>query len=289
MSQLQLLSQLQLPTLRSSAVYTSIAYDRSPTSQNRRFQLISQPQRPRRNATKRARIIRNAKQKQRRLLSLYSCLPVRRYLRCAARQYKLRSSSRRLSLFYICICFACFVYFVSFVSFESFVCFKSCSVSSVASVGGWKGIDQVPETRIHDLTAAANMDYGQSKLIAECLLDKASEISGVRSAICRVGMVAGPVEQQIGRRMLIPTAITEWETAPSSLLPQARYFKRIHPSVIEIRAKYKYELLTLRAVYLKESCTSVHRTSTLPTRYLKGLRPSIQHIKSRWKIWCLNL
>ncbi|TAQ86889.1 hypothetical protein B7494_g4804 [Chlorociboria aeruginascens] len=71
-------------------------------------------------------------------------------------------------------------------------------VSSVASVGGWQGLGQVPEAPIHDLTAAANMGYGQSKLIAECLLDKAAEISGVRSAVCRVGIVAGPVEQQLG-------------------------------------------------------------------------------------------
>lgn len=71
-------------------------------------------------------------------------------------------------------------------------------VSSVASVGGWKGVGQVPEAPISDLTAAANMGYGQSKLIAECLLDKASEISGVRAAVCRVGIVAGPVERELG-------------------------------------------------------------------------------------------
>ncbi len=40
--------------------------------------------------------------------------------------------------------------------------------------------------------------YSQSKLIAEGLLDKASEISGVRSAICRVGIVAGPIEPESG-------------------------------------------------------------------------------------------
>ena len=71
-------------------------------------------------------------------------------------------------------------------------------VSSVASVGGWKGPKEIPETPIHDLTVAASMGYGQSKLIAEGLLDKASEISGVRSAICRVGIVAGPIEQKLG-------------------------------------------------------------------------------------------
>ncbi|KAF7505348.1 hypothetical protein GJ744_001051 [Endocarpon pusillum] len=58
-------------------------------------------------------------------------------------------------------------------------------VSSVASVGGWQGLEETPETPIHDLTVAANMGYGQSKLIAEDLMDKASEISGVRSAVCR--------------------------------------------------------------------------------------------------------
>ena len=79
-------------------------------------------------------------------------------------------------------------------AFNAFVLF----ISSVASVGGWKGSEEIPETPIQDLTVAANMGYGQSKLIAECLLDKASEISGVRSAICRVGIVAGPVEQELG-------------------------------------------------------------------------------------------
>ncbi|KAE8557519.1 hypothetical protein EYB25_002226 [Talaromyces marneffei] len=71
-------------------------------------------------------------------------------------------------------------------------------VSSVAAVGGWKGPGDVPEVPIHDLGMAANTGYGQSKLIAECLLDKAAELSGVRSACCRVGIVAGPVEQPLG-------------------------------------------------------------------------------------------
>lgn len=84
-------------------------------------------------------------------------------------------------------------------------------VSSVASVGGWKGLEEIPETPIHDLTVAANMGYGQSKLIAEGLLNKASEISGVRSAICRVGIVAGPIEQELGmwnKREYIPSVST---------------------------------------------------------------------------------
>ena len=71
-------------------------------------------------------------------------------------------------------------------------------VSSVASVGGWKGSEEIPEIPIHDLTVATHMGYSQSKLIAEVLLDKASEISGVHSAICRVAIVAGPIEQKLG-------------------------------------------------------------------------------------------
>lgn len=84
-------------------------------------------------------------------------------------------------------------------------------VSSVASVGGWKGHKDIPETPIHDLTVAANMGYGQSKLIAEGLLNKASEVCGVRSAICRVGIVAGPIEQELGmwnKREYIPSVRT---------------------------------------------------------------------------------
>ena len=84
-------------------------------------------------------------------------------------------------------------------------------VSSVASVGGWKAHEEIPETPIDDLTVAANMGYGQSKLIAEGLLNKASEISGVRSAICRVGIVAGPIEQELGmwnKREYIPSVST---------------------------------------------------------------------------------
>jgi acyl-CoA synthetase (AMP-forming)/AMP-acid ligase II/aryl carrier-like protein len=70
-------------------------------------------------------------------------------------------------------------------------------VSSVAAVGGWKsGI--VPEAPIRDLSASAPTGYGQSKLIAECLLDEAARISGVKTTVCRVGIVAGPVTKEEG-------------------------------------------------------------------------------------------
>ena len=65
-------------------------------------------------------------------------------------------------------------------------------------MGAWKGHGNVPEEPIYNLNVASNIGYGQSKLISECLLDKAAEISGVRSAYCRVGIVAGPVEKRLG-------------------------------------------------------------------------------------------
>lgn len=71
-------------------------------------------------------------------------------------------------------------------------------ISSVSAVGAWKVHGKVPEEPIYDLNVASNMGYGQSKLISECLLDKAAEISGVPSACCRVGIVAGPVEKRLG-------------------------------------------------------------------------------------------
>ncbi|KAI9712767.1 MAG: putative NRPS-like protein biosynthetic cluster [Bogoriella megaspora] len=70
-------------------------------------------------------------------------------------------------------------------------------VSSIAATERWTG-EQVPETPVTDLNAAAPIGYGQSKLIAENLLDQAARKSGVRTAICRSGIVAGPVESKKG-------------------------------------------------------------------------------------------
>ncbi|KAF7586175.1 hypothetical protein BBP40_009331, partial [Aspergillus hancockii] len=77
---------------------------------------------------------------------------------------------------------------------HSFIMF----ISSVSAVGSWNSPRPVPEEPIHDFRVAAKVGYGQSKLISECLLDKAAEVSGVRSACCRVGVVAGPIKQRLG-------------------------------------------------------------------------------------------
>ena len=65
-------------------------------------------------------------------------------------------------------------------------------------MGAWRGRGSVPEEPIFDLDVAGQTGYGQSKLISECILDKAAKISRVRSACCRVGIVAGPVEKSLG-------------------------------------------------------------------------------------------
>ena len=51
---------------------------------------------------------------------------------------------------------------------------------------------------MQDLSVASSMGYGQSKLISERLLDEAARVSGVGSAVCRVGIIAGPVERPAG-------------------------------------------------------------------------------------------
>jgi nucleoside-diphosphate-sugar epimerase len=85
-------------------------------------------------------------------------------------------------------------------------------ISSVSAVGSWEGAGQVPERSFPDLNMAAELGYGQSKLIAENLLEKAARISRVRSACCRVGIVAGPVEQRLGlwnKHEYIPSVSTD--------------------------------------------------------------------------------
>ncbi|KAI5362759.1 Putative fatty acyl-coenzyme A reductase, NAD-binding domain, NAD(P)-binding domain superfamily [Septoria linicola] len=70
-------------------------------------------------------------------------------------------------------------------------------ISSVAAAGNWGAVpgarDTVPEQEIEDWKVA-RMGYGQSKLVSERLLAEATRSSGATTAVCRVGQVAGPVE-----------------------------------------------------------------------------------------------
>ena len=52
----------------------------------------------------------------------------------------------------------------------------------------------MPESIIEELSLPQAMGYAESKYVAERMLDEAARISGVRSAVCRVGQVAGPTK-----------------------------------------------------------------------------------------------
>lgn len=67
-------------------------------------------------------------------------------------------------------------------------------ISSISTVQGWTQTSKVPETSLNDLTLAVG-GYGESKLVASMILEKAARVSGVRHSVCRVGQIAGPLEK----------------------------------------------------------------------------------------------
>lgn len=69
-------------------------------------------------------------------------------------------------------------------------------LSSTSSVGNWERVhhdEPVSETPISSHHVAQEMGYGESKHVAECILNVASEKSGVQVSVLRVGQIAGPV------------------------------------------------------------------------------------------------
>ena len=69
-------------------------------------------------------------------------------------------------------------------------------ISSISSVGNWKRVHQdepVSETPVSNHLVSQDMGYGESKHVSECILNIASEKSGVPVSILRVGQIAGPV------------------------------------------------------------------------------------------------
>jgi nucleoside-diphosphate-sugar epimerase len=59
---------------------------------------------------------------------------------------------------------------------------------------------------IYDL-AVAELGYGESKLVAELILEKAGQICGTHSTVLRIGHIAGPIEKDgfWNRNEWIPT------------------------------------------------------------------------------------
>ena len=69
-------------------------------------------------------------------------------------------------------------------------------VSSISSIRNRQNLhsqDEVLEVPILDHGSAQTMGYGESKNVAECILDTANKRAGVPVSILRVGQIAGPV------------------------------------------------------------------------------------------------
>lgn len=70
--------------------------------------------------------------------------------------------------------------------------------SSISTLGHWPVKhpgEKVPERGFHDFDIPMPMGYGESKYVAERLLEIAAGEFGVSAAICRVGQLAGPVKK----------------------------------------------------------------------------------------------
>lgn len=71
-------------------------------------------------------------------------------------------------------------------------------LSSISAIGNWGAVPgarlQVPEQVIDDWKVG-RFGYGQSKLVAERLLAEATRVSALKTAICRIGQVCGPIER----------------------------------------------------------------------------------------------
>ncbi|KAI1147213.1 hypothetical protein F4825DRAFT_471765 [Nemania diffusa] len=101
-------------------------------------------------------------------------------------------------------------------------------VSSISAVGGVRG--RVPERVLAGWDAPAATGYGQSKFVAERLLDAAAREAGVPAAFCRVGQVAGPSVVPAGataaewpRKEWLPSLVASSKylgMVPGSLGPQ---------------------------------------------------------------------
>lgn len=84
-------------------------------------------------------------------------------------------------------------------------------VSSISSVLDYNGSSpSIREEIISDSKAPSSMGYGESKYLAELLLDHASKTLSIDARIARVGQIAGPIKGQ--------GIWNEWEWLPSLVL-----------------------------------------------------------------------
>jgi thioester reductase-like protein/acyl carrier protein len=80
--------------------------------------------------------------------------------------------------------------------------------SSISNVSSFPGAT-VPEAVIHDMSASAEMGYGQAKYLAERLLDHASKTLKISASVIRIGQIAGAAQTATGwnRQEWLPSLV----------------------------------------------------------------------------------
>ncbi|KAM5465132.1 putative secondary metabolism biosynthetic enzyme [Microsporum ferrugineum] len=162
---------------------------------------------------------------------------------------------------------------------KSFILF----VSSVSAVGSWEDVDSVPEEPVHNLNMASTMGYGQSKLISECILDRAARVSGVRSACCRIGIIAGPVERKLGMW-------NRHEYIPSIVISSAhlKTFPGMFPSRDRVDWLPVDKLATILVEILTFSCASQQESSQSRMLTYNVVNPHVVPW-SKFASWAISL
>jgi thioester reductase-like protein len=100
-------------------------------------------------------------------------------------------------------------------------------LSSISAIGNWGAVPgarlHVPEAEVDDWKVA-RFGYGQSKLVAERLLAEATRVSHLKTSVCRIGQVCGPIEH--GGKGCWPRQ--EWFP---SLVASAKYLNAVPSSL----------------------------------------------------------
>lgn len=93
-------------------------------------------------------------------------------------------------------------------------------ISSIGTVAQWNVDNEgpVPEVIIDDWNIPQEMGYAESKYISERLLDEASTVTGIPTAVCRIGQIAGPTT--------VDGLWTKGEWLPT-IIASSKYLKKI--------------------------------------------------------------
>lgn len=88
------------------------------------------------------------------------------------------------------------------------------SISTVLNYLATHPNQPVPESILHDLSAPAQLGYGEFKYVSERLLEHFSTTSGIPTSILRTGQITGPVDSTAGcwsKHKWFPSLIASFE------------------------------------------------------------------------------